>query len=72
MCMSSLGTFTKAQEEYCMMSESTAQEAILRRCRGVRYCFGGQCLHQPTHDDIVKQMETTQGHRWPTMFGFID
>lgn len=72
MCVLSSGTSTKAQEEYYKMGESIAREAILCRCRGVRHCFGGQCLHQPTHDDNVKQMEIKQGHRWPNMFGSID
>ena len=72
MRMLSLGTPARAQEEYCRLAPSTAREAMLRWCRGIRACFEEEYLRQPTHNDIVTQMTVNQDRGWPGMFGSID
>jgi hypothetical protein len=71
MRMLSLGTPTKAQEEYCRMAPSTAWESMLRWCRGVRRCFEYKYLRQPTREDIITQMTVNHDNGWPGMFGSI-
>ena len=65
-------TSSKVQEEHTRMAESTAQEAILRWCRGVKRCFTEYYLRDPSQNDIVKQMEINQERGWPCIFGSID
>jgi len=72
MRMLAYGTSSNSQEEYNRMAESTAQESILRWCRGVHRCFSSEYLREPTQHDIIKQMEINQNRGWPGMFGSID
>ena len=64
--------YETSSKAHTRMAENTAEETMLRWCRGVKRCFTEYYLQDPSQDDIVKQMEINQEQGWPSMFGFID
>jgi hypothetical protein len=66
------GTSGDAVDEYCRLSESTAMEAMRRFVLAIRACFESRYLRQPTHEDIVRQMDINEKRGFPGMFASID
>lgn len=61
-----------ANDEYCRLGESTAQECLKRFVRAIREIFGRRYARQPTRKDILKQLENNAQRGFPGMFASLD
>ena len=57
-----------ATDEYCRLSQSTTIEAMKRYVKAIRAVPEGTYMQQPTHNDLVHQMDINAKWGFPGMF----
>jgi hypothetical protein len=67
LCLLAYGTSKDVVDEYYMLSELTAMEAMKRFVLVIKACFEVRYLRQPTCEDIVRQMDINEKRGSPSI-----